>query len=79
MSKEFETLEQTLMVEIIRRKTQPQNRGLTDHNKDATACKLETYLSTLIRLQKKSCGKFALLPSSIEPKRNNGYAALILL
>ena len=52
MSKEFETLEQTLMVEIIRRKTQPQNRGLTDHNKDATACKLKTYLNIMIWLQR---------------------------
>ena len=40
MSKEFETLDQTLMVEIIRRKTQPQNRGLPDHHKDTTACKI---------------------------------------
>ena len=37
MSKEFETLEQTLMVEIIRRKTQPQNRGLPEHYRDTSA------------------------------------------
>lgn len=32
MSQEFETLEQTLMVEIIRRKTQPPSRPMADHH-----------------------------------------------
>ena len=34
MSEEFETLEQTLMVEIIRRKTQPHSRSLAESHMD---------------------------------------------
>lgn len=76
MSQEFETLERSLMVEIIRRKQLPQSKGNNEKHFDAAGSSLEQDMAMFLRSTgKEFCDIDLLLDGNVIPAHKSILAA----